>query len=292
MTSVKTKKSRKKIIVIIIMGVFAFVMLYPFLVMVGTSFKPLKETRTAEFHLLPDEWQPENYVEAMTRGSWGRYFFNSFYITALSVIISLIINSLAGYSFARLNFKGRNVLFMITLIGIMVPPQVTMLPVYIILKYVPLAGGNNILGQGGLGWINTHMGLLAPYIAGSFGVFLFRQFFLNFPRSLDDASKIDGLNRFQAFIRIYIPLSKPVFASLLILKATHTWNDYTWPLIILLKDHLYTVQLALTKFRDEFNVDWHLLMAATTLIVLPLLVVFLSAQKHFIRGITTSGIKG
>lgn len=282
----------KRTVVTVLMGIFAFLMLYPFLVMIGTSFKPLLETRTAEFHLLPKNPRPENYAEAMTRGTWGRYFFNSFYITALSVIISLIINSLAGYSFSRLRFKGRDLLFMITLIGIMVPPQVTMLPVYIILKYIPLAGGNNIIGQGGLGWINTHMGLLAPYIAGSFGVFLFRQFFLNFPRALDDASRIDGLNRFQAFYKIYVPLSQPVFASLLILKATHTWNDYTWPLIVLMKDELYTVQLALSKFRDEFNVDWHLLMAATTLIVLPLLVVFFSAQKHFIRGITTSGIKG
>ena len=290
--SVNKEKIRNKIVISIIMGVLAFFMLYPILVMIGTSFKPLMETRTAEFHMLPENPRPENYAEAMTRGTWGRYFFNSFYITVISVVISLVINSLAGYSFSRLHFKGRDLLFMITLIGIMIPPQVTMLPVYIILKYIPLAGGNNILGQGGLGWINTHMGLILPYVAGSFGVFLFRQFFLNFPRALDDASRIDGLNRFQTFYKIYLPLSKPVFMSLLILKATQTWNDYTWPLIILLKDELYTVQLALSKFRDEFNVDWHLLMAATTLIVLPLLIVFLSAQKHFIRGIATTGIKG
>ncbi len=206
--------------------------------------------------------------------------------------ISLIINSLAGYSFARLKFRGRNILFMITLFGIMVPPQITILPVFVILKYVPLAGGNNIFGQGGLGWIDSHMGLLAPYIAGSFGVFLFRQFFLNFPSALDDAAKIDGLNRLQAFFRIYVPLSGPIIASLIALKATATWNDYTWPLIVLTSDHLYTVQLALTKFRDEFTVDWHLLMAGTTLIVLPLVITFLGLQKYFIRGIVTTGIKG
>ena len=291
-TSISGLEQRRRIASTILIGLWALIMVYPFLVMVGTSFKSLAEIRSADFTLLPQDPQPSNYAVAMTRGTWGRYFINSVYITILSVGISLVINSLAGYSFSRLRFPGRDLLFTISLIGIMVPPQVTMLPVYIILRNVPFAGGNNILGQGGLGWVNSHMGLLAPYIAGSFGVFLFRQFFLNFPRSLDDAAKIDGLSRVGAFLRIYVPLSHPVFASLLILKATHTWNDYTWPLIILTDDRLFTVQLALSKFRDEFSVDWHLLMAATTLLVLPLLLVFLLAQKYFIQGVTTSGIKG
>ena len=137
------------------------------------------------------------------------------------------------------------------------------------------------------------MGLLLPYIAGSFGVFLFRQFFLNFPTALDDATRIDGLNRLQAFIWIYIPLSKPVFLTLLVLKSTQTWNDYTWPLIVLNTDRLYTVQLALAKFQADIGVTlWNLLMAATTLLVLPLIVIFLFTQKYFIRGIVTSGLKG
>ena len=286
------KPSISKIVISILVGLFCILMMYPFLIMISTSLKSTGEIRSGEFTMIPKRIVLSNYAMAMTRGNWPRYFFNSFYITVLAVIISLIINSLAGYAFSRLQFRGRDLLFMITLIGIMVPPQVIMLPVYIILKYVPLAGGNDLFGHGGLGWINSHMGLLAPYIAGSFGVFLFRQFFLNFPRALDDAAKIDGLNRLQAFYKIYVPLSGPVFASLIALKATHTWNEYTWPLIILMSDELYTVQLALSKFRDEISVEWNLLMAATALIILPLLVTFLSAQRYFIRGIVTTGIKG
>ena len=286
------KRTTSKIIVSIIIGLFCILMIYPFLIMLSTSLKTIGEIRSAEFHLIPRQFMLSNYAVAMTRGNWPRYFFNSFYITVLAVIISLAINSLAGYAFARLRFRGRNVLFIITLIGIMVPPQVTMLPVYIILKYIPLAGGNNLLGQGGLGWIDSHMGLLAPYIAGSFGVFLFRQFFLNFPQALDDAAKIDGLNRLQAFYKIYIPLSGAVFASLIALKATFTWNEYTWPLIVLTTDKLYTVQLALSKFRDEISVEWNLLMSATSLIILPPLITFLAVQRYFVRGIVTTGIKG
>ncbi len=286
------KFSISKIVASVLAGLFCLMTLYPFVVMVTTSLKSYTDIYAAKVKLLPSKFMFSNYTEAMARGTWVRYFFNSFYITALSVAISLVINSLAGYSFARLRFKGRDVLFVITLIGIMVPPQVTMLPVFIVLRYMPFVGGNNFLGQGGQGWIDSHMGLLAPYVAGSFGVFLFRQFFLNFPQALDDAARIDGLGRFRTFLKIYIPLSGPVFASLVALKAAATWNDYTWPLILITSDRLYTVQLALSKYRDEFNVDWQLMMAATTLIILPLLVTFLLVQKYFIQGIVTTGIKG
>lgn len=292
MDGIALSRMRVKLAVSIVVGLACVIMVYPFLVMLSTSLKSMRDIRAAEFALLPERIMFSNYGEAMRRGSWARYFFNSFYITCLSVVISLVINSLAGYSFARLRFKGRDILFIITLIGIMVPPVVTMLPVYIMLKYVPLAGGNDLLGRGGLGWIDSPMGLLAPYLAGSFGVFLFRQFFLTFPSALDDAAKIDGLNRVQAFARIYVPLSGPVFGSLIALKATATWNDYTWPLIIIMRDELYTVQLALTRFKDMFAVEWNLLMAATALITLPLIAVFLSVQRYFISGIVTTGLKG
>ena len=174
----------------------------------------------------------------------------------------------------------------------MIPPQVNMLPVYVILKSIPLAGGNNILGQGGTGWLDRYMGLIAPYVAGSFGVFLFRQFFLNFPKALDDAATIDGLGKVRIFFRIYIPLSSPVIATLIALKSTNTWNQFTWPLIIVNSDKMKTVQLALTAFKAETTIEWNLLMAATTLTILPLVIIFLSVQRYFIQGIVTTGIKG
>ena len=183
-------------------------------------------------------------------------------------------------------------LFMLALVGMMIPQQVTMLPNFVAMKYFPLAGGNNILGQGGTGLINTYAGVVAPYIAGAFGVFLFRQFFLNFPNALDEAAKIDGLTRFGTFVRVYIPLSKAIFATLIVFKTTSTWNEYTWPLIITAKKDMWTVQLALSVFKEEFVTQWNYLMAATTLIMLPLLVLYIFMQKYFVEGIVTTGIKG
>ena len=137
-----------------------------------------------------------------------------------------------------------------------------------------------------------YAGIVAPYIAGAFGVFLFRQFFLNFPRALDEAAKIDGLTRFGTFVQIYLPLSKPIFATLVVFKTTSTWNEYTWPLIITTNKNMWTVQLALSVFKEEFITQWNYLMAATTLIMLPLLIVYIFMQKYFVEGIVTTGIKG
>ena len=279
-------------LIAIIMAVLSLAILLPFLIMVATSVKTMGEVFAPNFSFIPRQWVFTNYRDAMITGNWGRYFFNSCFITSVAVVVSLIINSIAGFAFARVQFKGRDVLFFVTLIGLMVPQQVTMIPVFLILKHVPLAGGNDLLGQGGLGWIDSYMGLIIPYIAGSFGVFLFRQFYLNFPKSLDDAARIDGLSNFKTYLYIYLPLSKPILATLIVLKTTSTWNEYTWPLIITVSDKMKTVQLALTLFQNETNIQWNLMMAATTLIVLPLVIIFLTLQKYFVAGIVTTGIKG
>lgn len=278
-----------------ILLVFSIVMLIPIFIMLATSLKSMGEifSRGAFINFfIPKQILWENFSAAFAKGNWSRYFYNTFIITVITVAISLCINSLAGFAFARLEFKGRNLLFFIGLIGLMIPPQATMVPVFFILKKFPLAGGNNILGEGGTGFINTYFGLLAPYLAGSFGVFLFRQYFLNFPKSLDDAAKIDGLSTMGSFIYIYVPLSKPVFAALLCLKATQTWNEYTWPLIITTDQNMMTLQIALVQFKDEVQTQWNYLMAATCVIVLPLIILFIFAQKYFVTGIVTSGIKG
>ncbi|GKS09538.1 bicyclomycin resistance protein [Paenibacillus chitinolyticus] len=286
------ENSKARIGLSVIVLIFSLFMIFPFVLMIITSLKTMGDIMSPQFIFFPKTWVWQNYVEAMSRGNWGRYFFNSLFVTVITVVISLVLNSIAGYSFGRLNFKGRDILFVISLIGLMIPPQVTMIPVFLILKHVPFAGGNDMFGQGGLGWINSYMGLIAPYVAGSFGVFLFRQFYLGFPKELDDAAKIDGLTRFQTFMYIYVPVSKPIFATLVALKATQAWNEYTWPLIVTNTDEMKTVQLALTMFRDETQVQWNLLMAATTIIILPLLILFLFTQKYFVQGIVTSGIKG
>jgi multiple sugar transport system permease protein len=285
-------KNSKKIILSGIMMIVSLIILFPFLLMLITSVKTMAEVEAPTFIFFPQHIVWANYVEAMSRGNWGRYFFNSALVTSVTVIISLIINSLAGYSFSRLNFRGRDTLFLISLVAMMVPTQVTMIPLFILLKNFPLVGGNDLWGQGGIGWYNSYMGMILPYIAGPFGVFLFRQFFLNFPKSLDDAAAIDGLDKIQTFLYIYVPLGKPTFAVLAALKATATWTEYTWPLIITNSDSMKTVQLALTMFKDDTTIIWNQLMAATTLVTIPLILLFLLAQKYFVEGIVTTGIKG
>jgi multiple sugar transport system permease protein len=280
-----------KIALFVIMFILSCIMLFPFILMISTSLQSETELMSSTFHIIPKTIVFANYITAMHTGNWLLYFWNSFFVTTVTVLISLMINSIAGYAFARLNFKGRDVLFMVSLIGMMVPQQVSMVPLFVILRRMPLVGGNDIFGNGGIGFVNSYWGMILPYIAGAFGVFLFRQFFLNFPSSLDDAAKIDGLGRVKAYYYIYMPLSMPVFATLAALKTTMTWSEYTWPLIITQSEHLKTVQLALSLFRTENEVHWNLLMAATALITLPLIALFLSAQKYFVEGIATTGMK-
>ncbi|GAA0135097.1 carbohydrate ABC transporter permease [Paenibacillus sp. YSY-4.3] len=288
-------KLRSKNVGLVVMSVVllavSLVMLLPFLIMVLTSFKTMGEIQSPTFSLFPKVWHFDNYAEALSRGDWLKYFYNSFVVTIITVVVSLVLNSMAGYSFARLRFPGRDLLFFSVLIGIMVPAQTTMIPTFLMMKQFPLAGGNNLLGQDGIGFINSYTGLILPFIAGSFGIFLCRQFFLNFPRALDEASQIDGASKFRVFYQIYLPLSKPILATLAIFKTTSAWNDYMWPLIMTNTEGMRTVQLGLTIFRGETNVEWNLLMAATTLVVLPLVVLFLAAQKYFVQGIVTTGLK-
>jgi multiple sugar transport system permease protein len=284
--------SLRNLLMMAVMIGASLLMLAPFFLMLATSVKSSSELKSIGFSVFPKEISFSNYLVAMQRGSWVRYFYNSFVITTVTVLVSLVINSMAGYAFARLKFRGRQILFVSSLIGLMIPPQTTMIPVFIMLRHFPLTGGNDLWGNGGIGLINSYMGLVIPFIAGSFGVFLFRQYYLNFPHSLDDAAEIDGVGKLRCFLWIYVPLSKPAFATLGALKATQTWNEYIWPLIMTTTADMRTVQLALALFRDEYEIEWNYLMSATTIITIPLVVLFLFSQRFFVEGIVTTGIKG
>lgn len=280
-----------KIIRNILILILCFVIMFPFFMMLSTSLKSYSEIKSPRFQLLPKSFRYQNYIDLFASGRWGRYFLNSLMITGVSTVIAVVINSMAGYAFARLNFKGKSFLFACTMLGMIVPAQVTMLPAYVIMKYIPLTGGNNILGMGGSGLLNSTTGLILVYLSGAFGVILFRQFMLTFPLSLDEAARIDGLSKFGIYWRIYMPLSKATIASMVVLRATATWNDYIWPLLMTQKDELYTVQLALSRFRSESGNEWQYIMAATTVIILPIVILFLFLQKYFIEGIATTGTK-
>ncbi|MFP4016631.1 MAG: carbohydrate ABC transporter permease [Halanaerobiales bacterium] len=282
----------KKISLYLFLSILAIVFFMPFFIILTTSFKTLKETTMSGFTILPSGFQYENFIKAFQGGNWLRYYFNSFIVTFITVLGSLIINSLAGYVLARLNIKGRNIMLMFFLLGIMMPFQTYIIPQFIILKHIPFASGNNILGQGGMGWINTYMGLIIPFLTGSFGIFLCRQFYMTFPKALDEAAKIDGCNPLTTYLKIYLPLSTPILATLLILKSVSVWNNFFYPLIITNTKDMYTVQLGLQRFMGYSQIEWPVLMAATLISILPVVMVFLFAQKYYIQGMANTGIKG
>ncbi len=286
------KKDKKNhVIWIMAMSIASLVMLIPIIMMFMTSFKTMAEIQSPVFHLLPERFSLDNYRDAMSTGEWIVYFKNSLVITLTAVVLSLLFNSIAGYAFARLRFRGARVMFLLLMVGLMMPPQVTMLPTFLIMAKFPLAGGNNLLGTGGTGLINTYAGLVIPLVSGSYGVFLCKQFYENFPRSLDEAAEIDGANKWRTYFTIYLPNSKAILATLGLLKAVSVWNDYMWPLIMTNSENMRTGQLALTMFKTDSGIMWNQMMAGSVLVALPMFVLFLCAQKYFIQGIVTSGLK-
>ena len=286
--------NRKKInhgIWAVAMTAVSVLMLTPVIMMFLTSFKSMEEVKSSGFHLLPEKISLTNYIAALGNGNWLIYFRNSLIITISAVAFSLIFNSIAGYAFARLKFKGSKILFAFLLVGLMMPAQVTILPTFLIMAKFPLMGGNNILGQGGTGMINTFAGLIIPLVSGSYGIFLCKQFYENFPKSLDEAAEIDGLGKWRTFFQIYLPNSKAILATLALMKGVAVWNDYLWPLVMTNSESRKTVQLALTMFKTETTIQWNQMMAAAMLIVLPMILLFLLTQKYFVQGIVTSGLK-
>ncbi len=269
----------------------ALLALFPFGMMVLVSLQTMPEVYAASFSLGTPQWG--NYAAAMSNGSWGRYILNSLYVTVMATGISLLINALTGYVFARMRFPWKRTLFLLVLIGMMIPTQVTLVPLFVLVKSLPLLGGNNILGQGGTGLVDTYAGLILPYAAGSFGVFMTRQFYGMFPRELDEAAKIDGCSRLGTFVRVYLPLSGSILASLAVLKFIGAWNEYSWPLVMTNtgSDRITTVQLALTMFRNEGEIFWNELMAATVVSSSVVLAVFILLQRHFVRGILAGSVK-
>ena len=276
----------------IMTGIITVLVIAPFLLMLSVSLQSDSEIYSSSLTIIPERFKFDNYARVFEYGDWIRYFYNSVIVTVISTGVSLLINSMAGYVFARIPFRFSNTLFVIVLIGMMIPVQVTMIPVFTMLSNFPFLGGNDILGQGGSGLYDTLTGLILPFIAGSFGVFLCRQYYLTLPKELDDAAAIDGCGRFMAYCRVYFPLSGPLFASLGVIKFAGSWNEYTWPLIMTRSDRTRTVQLALSLFRTESGIDWSRLMAASVLISLPVLIIFFTSQKHFISGLTSGSVKG
>lgn len=264
-----------------LLGVLAVVTLFPFWWMLTTSLKEPSRIFVFPPQLWPSPVRWENYLDVLRTQPFHLYYWNSLYIAALVTLGTCALASLAGYGFARLNFPFRNVLFLLLLSALMVPVEVTAVPMFVLMRT--------------FGLVNTHVPLIVPPILGAasvFGVFLMRQFFLTIPIELEEAAKIDGLSPFGTFRSIILPLAQAPLATLAIFTFLASWNEFFDPLIYLNSKQLYTLPLALALYTDEAGTAWHLLMAASVLATLPLVALFFVAQRRFIEGIALTGLKG
>ena len=253
-------------------------MIFPFVWMISTSLKELKEIFRFPYSLFPLAPTITNFFKVWELVPFGRFYLNSIIMSGAITLSQLITCSLAAYAFARLRFLGREVLFYMFLSTMMIPQQVTMIPVYAILNF--------------FGWIDTYAALIVPFAASAFGTFLLRQFFKTIPKELEDAAKLDGCGHLRFLWNIVLPLSRPALATLSIFTFMLSWNNYIWPLVVTNSEEMRTLQLGLATFRDEGGINWGYFMAATLMATVPVLIVFLTAQRQFVRGITLTGLKG
>jgi multiple sugar transport system permease protein len=256
----------------------SLLMLLPFVWMLSTSLK----TPSSVF-VYPPEWVPNpvqwsNYTDVVRVMPFLRYLLNTTVVASSITFLHLAISSLAAYAFARLHFPGRNRLFLLYLATLMVPGQVTLIPNFVIVKY--------------LGWIDTYQALIIPQLFTAFGTFLLRQFFLTIPRELEDAARIDGASAFGIYWRIVLPLSGPALATLGVFTFTAQWNNFLWPLIVINDEQMRTLTVGLRALVGQFTVQYPLLMAGSVISLLPMIIVFLLAQRFFVRGIALTGLAG
>lgn len=256
----------------------ALVMVVPLLWMVVTSLQTLNETRHYPPTLVPSSLQFKNYTDVLRTTPFSRWFLNTLLVTLASVAGNLIFCSLAGYAFARIRFFGRGLVFVLILATLMIPFQVTVIPTFLIVRQ--------------LGMIDTLGALIVPNLVGAFGIFMLRQFFMTLPIELEEAARIDGASRLGVLVKIVLPLSGPALATLAVITFLWTWNDFFWPLITIYSPNNMTLQLGLATFQGAHQTNTNLLMAANVMTVLPMLLVFFVAQRYFIRGIATTGLKG
>lgn len=278
MKNTTTNKLITDITAYVILTIGAVLMVLPFVWMVSTSLKATQEVFTFPPTMFGEELVWSNFAAVSDRFPFGRFFINSFYISAVVIVFQVFTSALAGFTFARLRFPGRESLFALYLATLIVPFHVTIVPTFWLMRT--------------MGWVDTHYSLILPALVTPFGTFLMRQFFLTIPEDLEHAAKIDGCTPFGVFSRIFLPLTKPALATLSVFVFIHIWNDFFRPLIFINSIERMTIPLGLAAMQGMYSTNWPVLMAATLLSLAPVLVAFLAAQEYFVRGVTLSGLKG
>jgi multiple sugar transport system permease protein len=279
LTGQGTRLARQIATYIVLTGM-SLVLLFPLAYMLSISLKVPGTELALPLKLIPDPIVWSNYPETFAARPFGVYIRNTLTVTAITTAGALFTASMAGYAFARLRFPGRGFLFSVTIMTMMLPGVVTMIPTFVIFR--------------NLHWINTLLPLTVPawFGGGAFNIFLFRQFFMTLPYDLDEAARIDGASFFQTYLRVLVPISQPVIATVAIFSFISHWNDFMGPLIYLNSDKWFTLALGLQTFRQEYGTGWANIMVGSTLMTGPCLLIFFLFQRYFLQGVVMSGIAG
>lgn len=274
------KLTPARMLAYLVLALGAISMLVPFIWMLATSLMSTAQVYSTPPKLFPDPILWENYPKAMQAVPLGRFFLNSLLVASLTTLGQMVTASMAGYAFARMKFPGRELLFLLFLATMMIPPQVNVVPLFMLMSK--------------FGWIDTYYALIIPGLFGAFGIFLLRQWFLGFPEELEQSARLDGCNPLQIYWHIALPTALPALATLGIFTFISTWNSFLWPLIVTNSDMMRTLPVGLAAFKGSFreNTEWGQLMAAGVISVIPALAVFLAGQKYFIKGLMAGSLKG
>ncbi|MCD2440711.1 carbohydrate ABC transporter permease [Agromyces sp. SYSU K20354] len=272
------RRNRGHWLVHVLLAGGAVLMVFPFVWQTLTAFKTFQDSVQVPPIILPDPWVFTNFAEVFESMPFGQMFLNSVLLTIGRTVGQVILCTMAGYAFARIPFKGRNVVFVVFLSVLMVPSQLYLLPQYEIIQ--------------SLGWLNTLQALIVPGIFSAFGTFLMRQFFMSMPAELEEAARIDGANPWQTFVRVMVPLAKPGIIALTVFTVLWSWNDLLWPLVVTTDPEKMPLSVGLSQLVGLHGTDYPVLMAGALLATLPMLITFMILQKQFIQGIAFSGTKG
>lgn len=289
-TAAQRRRSRR-LLLFLLLFVIGFVMAAPFLWMLLTAVRTPEELFSTDMPLLPREWHWENFATALDTAPFLVYARNSFIIALTHTLSNIVLAAMAGYALAKIRFRGSTVVFAFVLASMMIPFYAIVIPEFLMVRHVPLAGGNDLLGQGGIGWIDSWPALLVPGLVSPFYIFLFRQFYLGTPTELMEASRLDGAGELRIFARIISPLIKPGMLTVALLAFESGWNNFLWPLLVTSRQEMRVIQLGLSVFRQEAGTDFNLLMAGTAMAAVPMIVLFAIFQRQFVNGMVASGIK-